>query len=115
MIPVDVFALLFVSAPPTAVQPPTVTISPPTSPTTRRVGGIPGSVAVSWTVGDSTAYTRIYVDTDSGFYPYATVNPAVTQWVSDIPASQSYTFTLTHFKDGLESTSVSASWTANSP
>lgn len=108
--PIDLVAMVLVNANPTVVQPPVVTVNPPTSPTTARRGGIPGFVEVGWTNGDATAFTRIYVDVDSSFAPYAVVNPGATTWGSDIAADQPYTFYLTHARDGLESVQVAATW-----
>ena len=108
---VDTLALFFVSATAgTPVEPPTETISPPTSPSTSRVGGIPGSVQVSWVTGDVDASTRVYVDIASSFYPYITIAPGVTSVGTDLLADQAWDFTLTHVKNDLESVGVAASW-----
>lgn len=110
MIPVDVFALLFVTAPPTTVEPPTSTTAPPVSPVITRTGGVPGVLLVSWTAGDADAFTRIYVGPDSHFYPYVTLAPGVVSWYSDIAADQSYSVDVAHILDGIPSVLVNATW-----
>lgn len=83
---------------------------PPTGPPTNVVSshyGSPTKVRLSWTNGDATAYTRIYMEqgTCPGTPPfYIAQNPGVTSVnTAFLHSNDPHRYQLSHYKNGQES------------